>query len=178
MNKQGKIKNRVQSHLRPPINLVYLKTRSSSSLLFFLYFQSLSIGSHWPRRPGGKDWWGRKLPRNFCVSFLPRYAVASSVNHRQSQEKVQIINSHPSYLLPYERWIKWQPLASLNQLFSTNHDGVEKFLHNSRNFYPPHHFIMNTCVVVWDKTNIQMLHGFWNIYLLTHLPNITLLRLT
>ena len=59
-----------------PINLVsrleavgFLLARRCS----FLYFQSLSIGSHWPRRPGGKDWWGRKLPRNFCVSFLPRY---------------------------------------------------------------------------------------------------------
>ena len=71
-----------------------------------------------------------------------RPRLACSVNHRQSQEKVQIINSHPSASIR-----SYHTKENGNQLFSTNHDGVEKLLHNSRNFYPPHHFIMNTCVV-------------------------------
>ena len=79
--------------------------------------------------------------------------MASSVNHRQSQEKVQIINSHPSASIRsyHTNAGKWQ--SQPHQLFSTNHDGVEKLLHNSRNFYPPHHFIMNTPVL--SETNIK-----------------------
>ena len=77
--------------------------------------------------------------------------VASSVNHRQSQEKVQIINSHRHRRCNYDE--------NGNQLFSTNHDGVENCSRNEGReltidsakpllYYtqtPQQQFIINTC---------------------------------